>query len=419
MSLAKNSAFTLVANLSLALSNWLLLVILTKYFPAKSLGEVVISLSVLSPLFLFSSFKLRTLLVVDLENEYQVVQYFNARFLANTVALVLTPVLWVVFLSDVAGAVFFAVVAYRWFDAWCELCYSYLQRIQSFKQVSKSQTSRSVASTLALIISSVMFHSIQITLLAWVLTVAAFALKDLLLVSRLVKKQEEQDFPLSLMVGQWRYYIQSISIYKKYITVSFALMFSSLFVFIPNYFLKAHVGLEGAGQFAAVSYVLVAGSILITSVSQVASPMFSRLLVDNQHHAYFRLAIKMCFVGMGIGFVGFLVTSLFGEWILKVVYNPEFALLAPELNWIMAAAMVRYSYIFLGTSMNALKQFKLQTQIAFVGTSIIFVSCFILVPELGTLGAAIAMFMATCIELLLYLFRFYHIRKQQLMEVAS
>ena len=68
--------------------------------------------------------------------------------------------------------------------------------------------------------------------------------------------------------------------------------------------------------------------------------------------------------------------------------------------------------------MNALKQFKLQTQIAFVGTSIIFASCFVLVPIYGTLGAAIAMFMATCIELLLYLFRFYRIRKQQLLEAS-
>jgi O-antigen/teichoic acid export membrane protein len=418
LSLAKNSGFTLIANLSLALSNWLLLVILTKYFPAKSLGEVVISLSVLSPLFLFTSFKLRTLVVVDLENENLVVQYFNARFLANTVALLIAPILWLVFLSDITGAVFFAVVAYRWFDAWCELCYSYLQRIQSFKQVSKSQTLRSVTSTLALIASSLLFHSIQMTLLSWVLTVAAFALKDLWLVSRLVKQHEKQVFPLSLMVGQWQYYVKSVAIYKKYMTVSFALMFSSLFVFIPNYFLKAYAGIESAGKFAAVSYVLVAGSILITSVSQVASPMFSRLLMDKQHRAYFRLAIKMCGVGLSIGFIGFSITALFGEWILRVVYSPEFALLAPELNWIMAAAMVRYSYIFLGTSMNALKLFKFQTQIGFVGTAIILVACFVLVPEYGTLGAAISMFMATCIELTLYLFRFYNIRKQQLWETT-
>ncbi len=380
---------------------------------------MVISLSVLSPLFLFSSFKLRTLLVVDLENEYPVVQYFNARFLANTVALLLSPILWFAFLNDVSGAVFCAVVAYRWFDAWCELCYSYMQRIQSFKQVSKSQTLRSVASTLALIVSSVLFHSIQITLLSWVLTVAAFAFKDLWLVSRLVKQNEGQVFPLSLMAGRFSYYLQSLSIYKKYMTVSFALMFSSLFVFIPNYFLKAHAGLEAAGQFAAVSYVLVAGSILITSVSQVASPMFSRLVIDDQYPAYFRLAIKMCFVGLGIGFVGFLITILFGEWILKLVYNREFAELAPELNWIMAAAMVRYSYIFLGTSMNALKLFKFQTQIGFVGVAIILVTCFVLVPEQGTLGAAVSMFIATCVELLLYLFRFYGIRKQKFMEAAN
>ena len=419
MSLAKNSLFTLVANLSLALSNWLLLVIVTKYFPAKSLGEVVISLSVLSPIFLFSSFKLRTLLVVDLENENQVVQYFNARLLANTVALLITPIVWKFFLSDVTGAVFFAIAAYRWFDAWCELCISYQHRVQAFKQVSKAQTMRSVASVIALITSAALFDSIELTLALWVLTTAYFAVKGLLGVARKVDEHEQQPFPLSLMSGSLRFYKQSIAIYKKYITVSFALMFSSLFVFIPNYFLKAYVGLEGAGQFAAVSYFLVASSIIITSLSQVASPVLSRLVLNNEYNEYFRMALKMCGIGFGIGIICFLFAVFLGEWVLAFVYTDEFGALSPELNWIMAAAMVRYCYIFLGTSMNALKLFKFQTQIAFVGTFSVFVSCAVLVPEHGTLGAAISMFIATCLELILYIVRFYSIRRKQLVESVS
>jgi O-antigen/teichoic acid export membrane protein len=413
-SIAKNSVFTLLANLSLATSNWLLLVIITKYFSAYTLGEVVLSLSVLSPLFLLSSFKLRTLLVVDIENEYSIQQYFNARLMANTVALMLVPLLWWLFLSDVTAVIFLIVALYRWFDAWCELSYSYLHRINRFSFAAKSQCLRSVISISALLISSIISHNILIPLLSWMLVTASFAFHDVFRVRALQIAVANQMFSIRALVFSGHMYRTSLKIFQKYYTVSLALMLVSLYVFIPNIVLKSISGIEAAGQFAVVSYFLVAGSVIMTSMSQAASPHLSRLLHSNQINEFFKLAIQLCCVGLVVGAAALLFTSLFGEWLLGFVYNEALSQFSVELNWIMAAAMIRYSYIFLGTAMNSFKMFSFQTQIYFVGTASVLILCLILVPSMGTKGAAIAMFSATCIEMCLFILRFYSIRKTKL-----
>lgn len=413
-SIVKNSVFTLLANLSLAISNWLLLVIITKYFSAYTLGEVVLSLSILSPLFLLSSFKLRTLLVVDIENEYSIQQYFNARFMANTVTLLLVPIFWWLLLSDVTAAIFLVVALYRWFDAWCELSYSYLHRINKFSLVAKSQCLRSAVSISVLLISSMFSHNILIPLMSWMLVTACFASYDVIRVRALELSTEHQIFSLRELVLSGLLYRTSLKIFKQYYTVSLALMLVSLYVFIPNIVLKSISGIEAAGQFAVVSYFLVAGSVLVTSLSQAASPHLSRLLDNNQTDDFFKLAIQLCFVGLGIGGTALLFTSLYGEWLLEFVYNEKLSQFSLELNWIMAAAMIRYSYIFLGTAMNSFKMFGFQTQIYFVGTASVLVLCLILVPYMGTKGAAVAMFSATCIEMCLFILRFYSIRKTKL-----
>ncbi|MDN4502877.1 hypothetical protein QX776_10715 [Alteromonadaceae bacterium BrNp21-10] len=410
--LARNSLFTLIANLSLALSNWLLLVIITKYFSANLLGEVVLALSILSPLFLFSSTKLRTLLVVDLDNEFPVKQYFNARFMANGLALLLVPLLWWCFLTDVSAVIVAMIALYKWCDAWCELSYSYLHRIQQFKLVAKTQTLRSLLSIVALLVSAILFEDIVITLFCWLLVALVFAVLDIQRVRTRVIGELQQDFNLRGLICDNGLYRQSLVLIRRYFTVSIGLVMVSLFVYIPNYALKAYVSVEAAGQFAAISYFLVAGSILISSLAQVLSPQFSLLVKAQDVAGYFSLLAKACVIGLVIGGLGLLVTYFIGGWVLAIVYTSVFSEFHEVFVWVMAAAMVRYSYLFMGTAMNSLKLYHLQTQIYFVGTVTVLLMCLLWVPQQGLLGAAKAMFMATCVEFSLYWLRLFQLYRK-------
>jgi O-antigen/teichoic acid export membrane protein len=123
----------------------------------------------------------------------------------------------------------------------------------------------------------------------------------------------------------------------------------------------------------------------------------------------------MCLVGATIGLAGVIVACLFGHFFLLLFYNENIAQLSSEMVWILAAAAIRYIYIFIGTAMNSLKQFNTQTIIYTIGTASVLVACLVLVPTQGTLGAAKAMVIATAAECILFIFFFWkngHKRQQ-------
>ncbi|ALS98651.1 lipopolysaccharide biosynthesis protein [Lacimicrobium alkaliphilum] len=391
---------TLSANISMAVSNWLLLVIIAKVFGDHQLGEVALSLSVLSPLFLLASFKLRTLLITDTQNEYQISQYFHARLLANNLLLLLTPLLCWTLLDGINATVVMLIALYKWCDSWFELTISVLHRQKAFTSAGLWIFARALCTALALI-CAFWFEDVLLTLTLWVSVTAMFALLSTFNCRRQVSTVFNQTFSLALFQAQALR--RSLFLFRKYRTLSMALMFSSLFIYLPNLFLQHLQGISEAGRFAAVSYFLVAGSMLITSISQTAQPYLSQLQAQQQFRTLWIAAFKLCLSGLAIGLMALLLVCWLGPRLLALIYHQGMTDMSAELNWIMAAAMVRYGYIFLGTTLNAFRLFQVQTRIALAGTLTVAVACLLLVPGSGTLGAAQAMFMATCVEMVLYL----------------
>ncbi|MCF2947678.1 polysaccharide biosynthesis protein [Paraglaciecola aquimarina] len=400
-SIAKNTVLTLVANISLAASNWLILVIIAKQFSDHLLGLFVFALSICSPAFLFASFKIRTLLVVDTKWQFRFEDYATARLLSNAfVTLVLISAV-LVNLIHLPLYVLALVIIYKLCDAWSEFCQSYMRRVFNYRAASISLTSRSGLTMILVLAFSVLSDSFEVLLLVWCVTAVVFALIDNFLMLQLTKKHETTTFNYALLIDR-QAFSNAFKLYRKYLTVACALAISSLFVYLPNLLLSYQLGLQAAGQFAAISYFLVAGGILVNSVSQASTPNLARLLKNDNYPDFIQLVKKMCLVGLCIGFAGLITSFLLGEYFLKLFYTAEIASHYPTLNWVMLAAAVRYIYIFLGTSLAAVQQFHIQTKIYSVGLVTMFFSGFLLIEKHGLVGAAQAMLIATLVELLLF-----------------
>jgi O-antigen/teichoic acid export membrane protein len=405
--LAKNSLLTLVANLSFAFTNWLLIVVLAKMNDAQFLGQFVLTLSVVSPIFLFFSLKLRTLLVVDLENEYSLEQYLGTRLIASSIALLVVLILGASFFKNVPLSLFLIIGTFKCFDALSELFYAYYHRSGHFMVATLSQSARSLLCIAAIFLCVYLDTTPLGIIIGWVATSSLFCLVDTVIFTQFRKKKDGvQTAWLQMFNLRFCYYAHK-QIFKKYYTLSISLMVGALFVYIPNFVLEKYVGIKAAGQFAAVSYFLVAGGLLINSVSQASAPKLSALVKANDWHNFASLTLKMCSVGATIGLAGIIVAYLFGHFFLLLFYNANIAQLSTELVWILTAAAIRYIYIFIGTAMNSLKQFNTQTNIYLVGTVSVLVISLILVPMQGTLGAAKAMVIATSIECVLFIFFFW------------
>jgi O-antigen/teichoic acid export membrane protein len=398
--LAKNSVITLIANISLALSNWLILVIIAKHYDGARLGEFVLALSIASPLFLFASFKIRTLVIVDKYWNYKLEEYANARLLANIIVTLLLALAAIATL-EVPLQLIMIVVLYKWFDTWSEFCQSYMRRVNAYKTASVSLSIRSILTILSVVIITFTFSSFEPMLIAWCLVAGFFAAFDTYSMYKLTQLHEMRPFSGTLVLSIYSIK-RSIQLYKQYFTVAIALLISALFVYLPNFLLNYKLGIVEAGQFATISYFLVAGGILINSLSQAATPQLVSLHKSNNETAFVSLVVKLCGLGISIGIAGVIVAYFCGEYFLTLFYNSDIGQHADVLLWVMMAAAIRYVYIFIGTSYASLQLFHIQTKIYGVGLVVMFFSCLLLIEANGIVGAAQAMFAATVCEFILF-----------------
>lgn len=401
-SVARNSLYTLLANIAMVASNWLFFVIIAKFYSSVTLGQFALALSVVSPAFLFASFKVRTLLIVDTDWRFTLENYATARLLANFLVSALIIVTALLMKLAIPTYILVMVLLYKWCDAWSEFCQSYLRRLHFFQLASISLLLRSVLTVIALIMTAYLSTAFYPILLVWVILTATFAVFDSYWLYVYSRKNEQRVFRFTNIISL-NAFKPAIHIYKEYHTVALALVISSLFVYLPNFVLSHQLGVTAAGQFSTISYFLVAGGILINSVSQAATPMLAVYYKQGNRAEFISLIRKMCAAGALIGVCGVIVSVWLGEFFLQVFYNQEIAKNADVLNWVMLAAAVRYIYIFLGTGLASLKKFQIQTNIYACGLLTMFIFCIVLIERNGLIGAAQSMLVATLVEFSLYL----------------
>jgi O-antigen/teichoic acid export membrane protein len=400
-SLAKNSMLTMTANILLASSNWLLLVIIAKQFNVQTLGYFVMTLSICSPAFLFASFKIRTLLIVDSKWRFTLTEYATARLLSNF--FITVCILTLVFTNFIAlpFLTVATVIGYKWCDTWSEFCQSYMRRLHKFEMSSGTLAARSLITILFVLLTAVTFKSFNWLLLAWLIVAMIFALFDTYLLRRLSQSHEKAGFSFSSLM-KIKSVNRAFSLYREYITVAVAVAISSLFVHLPNILLGYQLDIISAGIFATISYFLIAGGIFVNSVSQASTPRLAHLLKTGDYEAFILLIKKLCLIGIIIGASGLVISVFSGKYFLTLFYTPDIAKFSETLNWVMAAAAVRYVYIFLGTSLAAAQQFHIQTKIYALGLLTMLCGGYLLIDANGLVGAGQAMFAATIVELMLF-----------------
>ena len=79
--------------------------------------------------------------------------------------------------------------------------------------------------------------------------------------------------------------------------------------------------------------------------------------------------------------------------------------------WLVGAAALQYTYVFLGSAINAMRFFRIQLPMNLVNPLAGLALCALLVPRYGLPGAGWAMFATTVCEGLAYLGIFLDLRR--------
>jgi O-antigen/teichoic acid export membrane protein len=178
------------------------------------------------------------------------------------------------------------------------------------------------------------------------------------------------------------------ALFKEALPLGIVMLLLSLNVNIPRYFLKASAGSSGLGIFAALSYVMVAGTTVITALGQAAAPRLARQFQFGDVTSFVKLLYRLLAMGAALGVAGIIGAALLGRPILTILYKAEYAKHLREFVLIAIASCLTYIASFLGYGMTAALRYSSQLYAIGLSTITLTLSCWFLIPLYGLTGAA-------------------------------
>jgi O-antigen/teichoic acid export membrane protein len=168
---------------------------------------------------------------------------------------------------------------------------------------------------------------------------------------------------------------------------------------LPRYVIQHYAGERSLGLFAAVAYTMVAGTTVVGALGQSASPRLAHYYVTGQIAEFQSVMWKLMTVGGLLGVAGVMVAVTSGEFILRVLFRPEYAASAHLLTWMMAAAAVGYQAAFMGYGLTAARRFRVQAPLFTAVCGTVGVSALVLVPRFGPIGGAWSIAIGAIVQL--------------------
>ncbi len=391
--LTRNFAWAAVGNVVYAASQWGLVVVLARLATPSMLGRFILALAVTGPLILLANLNLRALQAADAGNEFKFAEYLALRLLTTGVVLFLLMCCVLVVPSD--AVVLIAVVGVaRAAEAISDVVYGYLQQHERMERIARSMILNGCCALLAMAVAVYSSGSV-------LLGAAAFAAAKGLVVLLYDLPCAASLAEHSGTTAQPTWCISTLGkISKTALPLGLVMLLLSVNGQVPRYFLVHLRGEEALGLFAAPASLMVVGSTIALAMGQSASARLAASYARGDLGGFLRIVRVQVGLGVVLGAVGVLVSWAWGEAILGLLFGAEYTQGATLFIWLMVAAALTYVASFLGFGMTAARRFRQQVPLFCLVTAGTTVSCALLIPGHGLMGAAWAVLVGVLIQLI-------------------
>ena len=391
---------------------WAMLVVLAKLGTAEMVGQFALALALTAPVTLFASLKLRTIQATDARGEYCFSDYFGLRLITTALALLVAigivlagryrpDTAWVIMVVGLAKAV----------ESFSDLFYGLLQQHERMDRIAQSMAIKGILSLAALGLGVYLTHTVLWGVVgltaAWTAVLVSYDLPN---GAAILRPPLDACVPGYSRVGlgpalQPRWDAATlVKLATSALPLGLVVMLDSLYTNVPRYFIEHGRGERELGIFAAVGYLMFIGNTIINALGQSASPRLARYYSGGDQAAFDALLLRIIGLGGALGAIGVVLAMAAGRQILTILYRPEYARHADVLVWLMAAAGLQYTYVFLGTAVNAMRRFTIQLPIHALSLLVTLLLCLCLVKGHGLKGAAWAMLGTAAFEAAAYAF---------------
>lgn len=396
LTMGRNFSWTFVGNVVYAACQWGMLVVLAKIGSPEMVGQFTLGFAVTAPVLMLTNLQLRSLQVTDAKHEYLFSDYLYLRLIATVLALVaIAGITFSAGYSWQTSLVILVVGLAKAVESVSDVFYGLLQQHERMDRIAVSMMIKGTLSLLLLCIgvyfSGSVLGGVVGLAIAWTLVLVSYDIQSgaLILKSRETLPSEVSNSGKLAKLGKLVWLA---------LPLGFVMMLISLNTNIPNYFIEQYLGERELGVFAAIAYLMVAGTIVVNALGEAGSSRLAKYYAAGNRIGFRTLLFKFVGIGMLLGGLGILVAVVTGRQILTLIYQPEYAEYADLFVWLMVAAAINFMSSFLGQAMTAARYFRVQLPLFALVTSTSAIACFWLLPTRGLQGAAMALIIAAIVR---------------------
>ncbi len=395
-SLRRNFAWAFTGSVVLSGSQLLVLVALAKWSGdaetgATRSGDWGVALSVTGPVFVFCLLKLRALQSTDTRDETRWATYVAVRLVAMLVALTVSVAIGAIGYRDHTTWIIAGVAMSKVFEGGSDLIYGHLQRIERQDRIAISQLGRGLTTMVVTVVVLLATRSVVLLGFAVALVYAGWMLWDLAYARRAFAATGP---------GWDRGAIERLL--RLAAPLGLVTAIGSLQANVPRYFLDGYASRADVGAFSSLTTLLMLGGLVITTIANAAVARLARYAAAEDWRAFTSTLRRLIAIGALLGVVAVVLSATIGGMVLRLVYSDAFVRHQDVLVWLAASSGLLWTYMFFGTALDALRQFRIQPWIHGASTVVIAVASWRLIPHYELRGAAWAIFIGFGVESILY-----------------
>lgn len=406
LTLKRNFSWTFVGNAIYAACQWGMLVVLAKLGSPEMVGTFTLGLAIAAPVFMFTNLQLRYIQATDAKQQYFFSDYLSLRLISTVLGLMLVYIVTLAagYRWEVSLVILLVSLA-KAFESISDVFYGLIQQHERMDYIAISLMIKGPLSLLMLglgiYLSGSLIWGILGLVVSWAVVAFCFDVRNGKSILRNYQQTtSENDVMMSSeIVLKLNWDCQKLArLVWLALPLGLGMLLISLNINIPRYFIEQTLGERELGFFAAISYLMVAGNMIVNALGESASPRLAKYYAAGDRRAFVQLLIRLVAIATVLGGLVVVIAKFAGSQILTIVYQPEYAQYVDLFVWLMVAAGISYISSFLGYGMTAARYFRIQTPLFLCATAISTIACFYLIPIFELKGAAIALTLSSIVQ---------------------
>jgi O-antigen/teichoic acid export membrane protein len=403
LTLRRNFSWTFIGNAVYSVCQWGMLVVLAKLGTPEMVGQFTLGFAVTAPVIMFSNLQLRTIQATDAKCEYHFEDYLGLRLLATSLSMfaIVAIVIQTGYRLEIAIVIILIGLA-KAFESISDVFQGLFQQYERMDRIALSLLLKGPLSLIALglgvgLSGSIIWGTVGLVLV-WAGVLFTYDLPNAIALLQFKSKSSNLT-RAKLWQLKPRWHWQTLwKLIRLSLPLGLVMMLISLNLNIPRYFIARYLGERELGIFAAISYLMMAGQMILSAMADSAIPQLAKFYAQRNYNKFCQLLLKLALLGTCVGVGGLLFALVAGKQFLTILYKPEYAQYNDVFVWLVIAAAINYSFAFLGYGRTAARYFSIQVPMSSLVTGASALACFWLIPQLGLKGASLAMVVGAVFE---------------------